>query len=493
MNLTTLLSDLASQESDAIRGANLEISGLCLDSRKVRRKDLFIALNGAMQHGVVHIPQATANGAIAVIYDPIGIGSWQPDDAGVVTIAVPDLSKHMGEIAARFYDHPSQQIAVIGVTGTNGKTTCSQLIAQALEDCGVIGTLGWGDPSRLEATTNTTPDALAVQQMLKAFVKQCKRTVVMEVSSHGLEQGRVNAVDFKGAVFTNLSRDHLDYHGNMDAYLQAKLGLFTNPALQFAVVNLDDPVALQVLETIDQNVKRWTFSTSARRITGAECLIASEIQHSSSGISFDVTWTEQTIRADTSVVGAFNLENVLTVLCVLMAMDWSFADAVAKLTELKAVVGRMEKFGGQDKPLVIVDYAHTPDALEKVLQATKGSGKLWVVFGCGGDRDKGKRPQMGRIAETYADHVIVTDDNPRTEASGGIIKDILTGCLSNKVNIINDRYTAITTVIQQAGKNDCVVIAGKGHENYQEINGVKTPFSDQIVAQQALTAWSPKT
>jgi len=491
MKLSPLLTDIASIDSD------LEITGLCLDSRKASQGDLFIALNGALQHGIEHAKHALENGAIAVIYDPEGIKESQLGIAGCLVIAVPDLGKHLGEIAARFYGRPSQQVDVIGVTGTNGKTTCSQLIAQALNDCGVIGTLGWGEPGRLELTDNTTPDALAVQQMLLTFVKQGKRAVAMEVSSHGLEQGRVNAVEFKGAVFTNLSRDHLDYHGSMEAYLQAKLELFTNSALKFAVVNLEDPVALQVLNTIDKNVKRWTFSTSDRQIAGAESVIASEIQHGPDGINFNVTWSQphstakQTVRAYTPVVGAFNLENVLTVLSVLLAMKWTLADAVAKLAQLKAVVGRMEKFGGEDKPLVIVDYAHTPDALEKILLASQGSKKLWVIFGCGGDRDKGKRPQMGRIAETYADQVIVTDDNPRTEASDIIIKEILTGCLSNKVSVIKDRRTAISTAIQQAGKHDCVVIAGKGHENYQEIDGVKLPFSDQVLAQQALALWSP--
>jgi UDP-N-acetylmuramoyl-L-alanyl-D-glutamate--2,6-diaminopimelate ligase len=314
----------------------------------------------------------------------------------------------------------------------------------------------------------------------------------MEVSSHGLQQGRVNAVDFKGAVFTNLSRDHLDYHGSMASYLQAKLGLFTNSALKFVVVNLDDPNSPQVLQAVKQDVKRWTFSTSNQTVAGAECLTASNVRHRQDGIFFDVDWAGQTAQASTPIVGTFNLQNVMTVLCVLLAQDWPFAKAVAKLANLKPVVGRMEKFGGQDKPAVIVDYAHTPDALEKVLLSSKGNGHLWAVFGCGGDRDAGKRPQMGRIAESCADHVIVTDDNPRTEAAEAIIQDILQGCVTQKVSIINDRALAINTVIQQAAQNDCIVIAGKGHENYQEIKGVKIPFSDQAVVQQALATWKPK-
>ncbi|QPK62510.1 UDP-N-acetylmuramoyl-L-alanyl-D-glutamate--2,6-diaminopimelate ligase [Methylomonas sp. LL1] len=486
MKLSQLLLGIAEINTD------LEISGLCLDSRSVKAGELFIALNGALRHGLNHAEQAIDNGAVAVIYDPEGIADPQPKTTGVPAVAIIDLSRHLGQIAARFYSHPSKRLDVIGITGTNGKTTCSQLIAQAAADCGVIGTLGWGEPGQLQTTANTTPDALAVQHMLHTLDKQGKRIVAMEVSSHGLQQGRVNAVDFKGAVFTNLSRDHLDYHGTMREYLRAKLGLFTNPALQFAVINLDDPNSEEVLSALDENVNCWGFSTSGRRADDVECVVADNVQHNSGGICFDVHWSGQTLRASTSVVGAFNLLNVLTVLCVLLAMGWPFDQAVAQLARLKAVTGRMETFGGQGKPSVVVDYAHTPDALEKVLLAARGTGKLWTVFGCGGDRDKGKRPQMGRIAETYADHVIVTDDNPRSEASADIINDILAGCQSNKVSIINDRNTAITTVIQQAGQDDRVVIAGKGHENYQEIKGVKIPFSDQAVVQQALAAWRPK-
>lgn len=482
MNINGLLNGIADIDTD------IEITGLCLDSRKVAAGDAFIALNGALQHGMSHAGQAIENGAVAVIYDPIGIDTV-PQNLGIPAIAINGLSLHLGEIAARFYQHPSQQIDVIGITGTNGKTTCSQLIAQALTDCGVIGTLGWGEPENLIDTGNTTPDALAVQQILRMLAERNKRVVTMEVSSHGLEQGRVNAVEFKGAVFTNLTRDHLDYHGNMQAYLQAKLSLFSNPALSFAVVNLDDASSEKVLETLKENVKCWGFSIGGCRADDVECVVADNVNHSSNGIAFDVRWSQQTLRASTPIVGAFNLQNVLTVLCVLLAMGWAFDKAVAQLARLKAVAGRMEQFGGQGKPSVIVDYAHTPDALQKVLLAARGQGRLWALFGCGGDRDKGKRPEMGRIAETYADKVIVTDDNPRTEAPEAIINDILSGCSSDKVTIINDRHTAITTVIQQADSDDCIVIAGKGHENYQEINGVKTAFSDQSVAQQALSAW----
>jgi UDP-N-acetylmuramoyl-L-alanyl-D-glutamate--2,6-diaminopimelate ligase len=486
MNINALLSGFA------VAVANVDVTGLALDSRKVRAGDAFVALQGSQQHGLIHLEQALANGANAVIYDPAGAEGLELPK-GIIAVAVLELNKHLGSIAARFFDSPSSRLDVIGVTGTNGKTTCTQLIAQALSDCGVIGTLGWGSPEQLSATLNTTPDALAIQQMLKFFIEQGKTAVAMEVSSHGLQQGRVNGVNFKGAVFTNLSRDHLDYHADMDDYLKAKLALFGKNGLQFAVINLDDAAANKVLDKLEGSVRRWTFSTQGRKVANAECLLAENIKFSAEGIGFDVQWGKLTRSAYTPIVGAFNLENVLVVLAVLLAMDVPLDAAIAQLANLKAVAGRMEKFGGQHlKPTVLVDYAHTPDALEKVLLAARGNGRLWVVFGCGGDRDKGKRAEMGRIAEQLADEVIVTEDNPRTESSIAIIENILTGCNSRKVNVIIDRTTAISTAIRQASAKDCVVIAGKGHENYQEIKGIKLPFSDQEVVKQSLAEWSPQ-
>jgi len=483
MKLAELLTDLTVCDSD------LDITGLALDSREIRVGDAFFALNGASQHGMHFASQAVANGAKAVIYDPVG---WnQPHDSmlRVAQLAINGLDRHLGEIAAKFYGNPSRQLTVIGITGTNGKTTCSQLIAQALTNCGVIGTIGWGEPGDLSPTQNTTPDALMVQKLLQIFVEQRKLAVAMEVSSHGLQQGRVNAVEFSGAVFTNLSRDHLDYHGGMEEYFQAKLALFTNPALKFAVVNLDDPNSSGVLQVLAENVKRWTFSTQGQVSTQAECIVAENIRYDTTGIAFDVVWQGRKVSAFTPLVGKFNLENVLAVLCVLLAMDYPLTKAIARLADLQAIVGRMEKFGGNDKPTVFVDYAHSPDALEKALQAAKGHGHLLVAFGCGGDRDKGKRQEMGRIAETLADQVFITDDNPRSETSAEIINDILAGCQKQNIIVINDRKLAINTAIQKAEKLDSVLIAGKGHENYQEIKGVKFPFSDQEVVKQSLAIW----
>jgi UDP-N-acetylmuramoyl-L-alanyl-D-glutamate--2,6-diaminopimelate ligase len=483
MKLAELLTDLTACEID------FDVTGITLDSRTAQAGDAFFALNGAKKHGMSFAAQALANGVKAVIYDPAG---WQLPKNGSFTheqIAIADLDKHLGAIADRFYGKPSAQLPVIGITGTNGKTTCSQLIAQGLTNCGVIGTMGWGEPGNLLPTENTTPDAFSVHKLLKIFVEQQKQAVAMEVSSHGLQQGRVNAVAFQGAIFTNLSRDHLDYHGDMEAYFQAKLALFRNPALKFAVVNIDDAYADRVLGALDKQVQRWTFSSKGKVTPGTESLVAENIYYDASGITFDLIWRDTKIKAYTPLVGAFNLENALAVLCVLLAMNYPLSSAVARLAELKAITGRMEKFGGQGKPNIFVDYAHSPDALEKALHAAKGNGRLSVVFGCGGDRDKGKRREMGRIAEALADQVFITDDNPRSESSADIIQDILAGCQNQNIIVINDRKLAINTAIERAAKLDSVLIAGKGHENYQEIKGVKFPFSDQEVVKQSLALW----
>jgi len=485
MKLSELLKGLTDSEVD------LAISGLALDSRKVQAGDGFFALRGANQHGFVHVKQAINHGAKAIIYDPAGLEGEKIPALNVASLAVPNLARHLGEIADRFYEHPSRKLAVIGITGTNGKTTCSQLIAQALGNCGVIGTLGWGMPGNLIPTANTTPDAFEIQRIFRQFAEQKQTAVAMEVSSHGLQQGRVNAVVFHGAVFTNLSRDHLDYHGGMDEYLQAKLALFKTPGLKFTVVNLDDPQGLVVLDQLAPGINAWTYSATGRLAPGTESILAENIIHTLAGIRFDVIYRGRTLGVFTPIVGSFNLENVLAVLAVMLAMGVSLSEAVSRLGRLKAIIGRMEKFGGQDKPTVFVDYAHSPDALQKVLMAVKADGRLWVVFGCGGNRDRGKRREMGRIAETLADHVFVTDDNPRDEAPEEIIQDILTGCKTEKVTVINDRKAAIHTAIKQADKQDCVMIAGKGHENYQEIKGIKLPFSDQDEVRYALESWSP--
>ena len=472
----------------------IQITGLALDSRAVVGGDLFIALAGARQHGLNHVAQAIDKGACGVVYDPAGGGKQLIERANnVPIIAVEDLGLKLGDIAARFYGNPSGVMSVIGITGTNGKTSCSHFLSQMLEDCGIIGTLGWGEWGKLSKTLNTTPDALETQRILAELQKNRKKIVAMEVSSHGLEQGRVNGVTFKGAVFTNISRDHLDYHGTMDAYLQAKLELLNKPGLHFVVVNLDDFYSGQIIAAVPEAVVVWGISVQGKALASGECISAENILHKEDGIEFDVRWRGDSQRIKVPLYGVFNSENVLTVLAVMLAMGVSMPDAVKKLRFIKPVTGRMERFGGDGLPLIFVDYAHTPDALDKVLSGMRKHCRqaLWVVFGCGGNRDKGKRPQMGRIAEQWADHVVITDDNPRYENGLDIVNDILAGCSltgrnSVQVEVIQNRKEAIQNVIARAAEKDCIVVAGKGHEHYQEINGVKIAFNDSQIVTNAL-------
>ena len=495
MKLKDLLVDLLpNQQLEASFMGDLLIIGLALNSAKVQLGNLFIALAGFQQHGLVYVQQAIELGAIAVIYDPKDGGAELAAQlVNVPAIAVDDLATHLGTIAARYYDYPSQSIGVIGITGTNGKTSCSQFLGQMLEDCGVIGTLGWGQWGSLNKTINTTPDALEVQRILAKLREDKKQMVAMEVSSHGLVQGRVNAVSFIGAVFTNITRDHLDYHGTMEAYLAAKLLLLTKPGLRFVVVNLDDDYTEQVIKAVPKNVLIWGVSLKGLTFPGVEMVSVSSVLHKSTGLQFDVQWRDQSHTVEVPIYGDFNIENISTVLAVMLALEIDMVTAVKKLQSLQAVIGRMEHWGGDNQPQVFVDYAHTPDALKKVLLSLRKHCQqdLWVVFGCGGNRDKGKRSEMGQIAQELADHVIVTDDNPRFEDSSAIVSDILQGCnhlstANTVVEVIQNREQAIKTVINNATELDCILIAGKGHEDYQEINGVRIPFSDSHVVKQAL-------
>ena len=484
MKLKKLLSQVTVVNND------VEIRGMTLDSRKVQAGDVFFALQGAEQHGLEYARQAIADGAVAVIYQP----SDQGDDlvsqlTEAIIVPVDNLAEKLGGIAARFYAYPSRKLDVLGITGTNGKTSCSQFMAQMLPECGIIGTLGWGEWGNLTTLVNTTPDAVTIQSIIAAFVQQQKTAVAMEVSSHGLQQGRVNGVVFKGAVLTNISRDHLDYHGSMAAYIQAKLGLLAMPDLQFAVVNLDDSYCDQIIAAVSEGVVLWGYSAQGNSQSSGNNIIASNVKFDMTGIACDITWGNVQARLNVPVYGDFNLENVLAVLTTLLALDITLPDAVAKLKTLQPVTGRMECFSkDENMPMVFVDYAHTPDALEKVLTGLRkyGRNKIWVVFGCGGDRDQGKRPQMGSVAEKLADCVVVTDDNPRKENAEKIIEDILSGCQAAKVQVIQDRKQAIEQVIEKASVNDLVLVAGKGHEQYQERDGVKKPFSDRLVVQQSL-------
>ena len=491
MRLAQLLNGLVDVSEQLIQelGAT-EIGTLALDSRKVEKDGLFIALAGSKQHGLVHVEEVIQKGAGAILFQPSDEGlKLASSITRFPVVPVENLSNVLGQLAARFYGKPSESLNVIGITGTNGKTSCSQFLGQLLDDCGIIGTLGWGDWGLLKQTVNTTPDALTVQQILAEFVKENKQAVAMEVSSHGLDQGRVSGVRFKGAVYTNISRDHLDYHCTMEAYLLAKLKLLDMPGLEFVVINLDDAMSSEIIAAVPPSVAIWTVSAKGKSHNFGRSVIAENVKHNLDGIEFKLTWGSESLQITAPVYGDFNSENLLCVLAVMLALGNKLTDVVARISSLKPVAGRMERCSRSlNTPSVFVDYAHTPDALQRVLASLRNhcQQKLWVVFGCGGNRDKGKRPIMGEVAERWSDKVVITDDNPRFESNVQIAQEILAGCHGNKAILIQDRKTAIQKVIAEAERDDFVVIAGKGHENYQEIDGVQYPFNDKQIAEDAL-------
>ncbi len=471
-----------------------EVHGITMDSRNVQSGDLFLACSGEASQGHQFIDQAIQSGAAAILYEtpvPMGISEKDLNELPVPAIAFSNLSEYVGEIASRFYDHPSMDMTVVGITGTNGKTSCCHFIAGALHNsglsCGVIGTLGNGIYGSLKSTTHTTPDAIKLQQILAQMREQGASHVIMEVSSHGIQQHRITGIRFDVALFTNLSRDHLDYHGDLVSYANTKKRLFSMPGLRFAVINSDDSVGRELLQELSEKsssqVKCLSFglSVSESNIQGYGLKLMSD------GLTLQVITPWGHGELSSQLLGRFNASNLLAVLTVLLALKISFSDAVHRLAHLKAVPGRMESLGGQQElPLVVVDFAHTPDALMQVLQALRLHciGTLWCVFGCGGDRDQGKRPEMGAIAQQYADRIVITNDNPRFESADVIVENILQGMqvskkMKKQVKVISDRAEAIRYAISHAAANDTVLVAGKGHENYQIVNGVTAPFSDR--------------
>ncbi len=465
------------------------ISAISLDSRLVSSGALFLALRGNRVDGSAFIDAAIKQGAAAVVWEA-------PADNGVAirhgvpVVAMAALRWRAGEIAARFYGEPSRALRVVGITGTNGKTSCSHFLAQALgkeRPVGVIGTLGSGLFGELEESGHTTPDAVSLQAKLALLRDRGVHDVVMEVSSHGLDQGRVHGVRFDTALFTNLSRDHLDYHPDMAHYGRAKRRLFTLPGLRNAVINADDPFGRELLQSLPAGLQVWGYTLEGRRETSL-MVSGEELQLDSAGLRMRVHTPVGGGWIESPVVGRFNATNLLAVLASLLMLGLPLEDAIGRLAHLEPVSGRMERFGGGEAPMVVVDYAHTPDALAQVLSALQGHGeRLWCVFGCGGDRDRGKRPLMGRVAARYADRVIVTDDNPRTEDPAAIVADILRGIpAAARVSVCHQRASAIEQAILQADERDVVLIAGKGHERYQLVGGKKLPFSDREVVQKVL-------
>lgn len=462
----------------------LALAGLTLDSRKVAPGGVFVALSGRSVHGLAFAGEAQRRGAASILFEPPA-----PADMELPATAfpVPALREHLGEIADRYFGSPSRSLRVIGVTGTNGKTSTVQLLAQALtrngQTAGSIGTLGVGLHGELHEGERTTPDVIAVHAALAGLRDAGASEVAMEVSSHALDQGRVDAVRFQVAVFTNLTRDHLDYHGDMAAYGAAKARLFAWAGLKAAVVNLDDAFGAALYAGLPEGVN--VIGVSSRE-AGAARLRAEAIALSSAGIGFDLVDGAMRERVQSRLLGRFNVDNLLAVAGVLLACGWSLKKIAGALAALEPVAGRMTRLGGDGSaPLVVIDYAHTPDALEQALVSLRGhtTGRLICAFGCGGERDIGKRPQMAAIAERLADVVIVTDDNPRAEDGDAIVANILAGFAdASAVSIERDRAAAIARAIGMAQADDTVLIAGKGHEPYQEIAGVRHPFDDLTVA-----------
>jgi UDP-N-acetylmuramoyl-L-alanyl-D-glutamate--2,6-diaminopimelate ligase len=467
------------------------VAGLALDSRKVQRGDAFFALRGTRGHGIEFAHGAVQRGASVVLAE--APAPAELEDPGVPVLWIDGLHAFVGEIASRFFGRPSQAMRVIGVTGTNGKTSTVQLLAQALEHLGhraaTIGTLGAGLHGQLREGERTTPDAIAVQQLFAEFRRNGASHVAMEVSSHALEQGRVAATVFEVAAFTNLTRDHLDYHGSMEAYGAAKAKLFVWPGLKAAAINIDDAFGRELARKLPADVRAWQLSSAG---DAQADIAASDIVTSAEGVAFTVRtpWGEQPIRS--RLLGRFNVANLLAVIGCLAALGESFARIVNAVEALEPVNGRMNRIGGlRGVPLVVVDYAHTPDALEQALRALRAhcDASLICVFGCGGERDAGKRPQMGEIAERLADIAIVTDDNPRGEDGDAIVAQILAGMTRPQAATVQrDREAAIRAALAIARTGDVVLIAGKGHETYQEGAGGKRAFDDMAIARVALEA-----
>lgn len=487
MSQMMLLSQLL---PDVVLSHDPPITGLVLDSRAVRPGNAFVAIAGFGAHGLGFVDQARAAGAAAILFEPPApVELPAPADA----IAVPGLRTRMGSMADQFHGHPSRAMTMVGVTGTNGKTSTVQLLAQAWHLLGTvsgsIGTLGVGLYGDVVPTGFTTPLVLQMHEVLAQLRDQGAKAIAMEVSSHALDQGRVDAVHYDVAVFTNLTRDHLDYHGDMARYGAAKARLFHRAGLKAAVVNLDDSFGSELLRTVDAGIARIGVSSrGAQQAT----LRADSLKLDGRGIAFDLVVGGARHPVQSPLLGRFNVDNLLAVAGVLHALGHAPGAIAALIAQLQPIAGRMNRLGGErGLPTVVVDYAHTPDALEQALQSLQGhlQGRLFCVFGCGGERDAGKRPQMAAIAERLADQVIVTDDNPRGEDGDAIVADILAGFTApDAVTVQRNRARAIGLAVKLAGAGDIVLLAGKGHEPYQEVRGVKHDFDDTLVAAAALSA-----
>ena len=475
----TTLSVLLAELADVAVADEREVGGLALDSRVVQAGDVFLALAGTREHGLAHADMAVARGAVAIIYEALP-GLAVPALA-VPAIPVERLGERLGSMASRYYGDPSKQMTVIGVTGTNGKTTCTGILAQALGKLGrrtaMIGTTGSGEWGRLTPATHTTPDAISLQRQLAGFQASGINTVAMEVSSHALQQGRTNGTEFDVAVFTNLSHEHLDYHGSMQEYARAKARLFRDGPLQLAVINNEDDAGIELLTggVNAASVVSYGLASGDVHATG---LTLQEY-----GLRMQVRSPWGDLEINSTLLGRFNAANLLACAAALLGSGWPVADVASALSSVQPAAGRMECFRG-DGITLVVDFAHTPDALEQALLALREhikGGRLWCVFGCGGERDAAKRALMGAAAERHADHVIVTDDNPRHEDPQSIRSQVLAG-MTVPGREIADRRMAIEAACDEAEAGDIILLAGKGHELTQQIGDLKLPFSDRELA-----------
>lgn len=494
--LESLLKDIINNDGQ-LKG--LRCHGLAMQSQKINAGDWFVAIAGRKQHGLIYAHDAVNRGAVGILCETTA--EWHAfkiksleKALQVPVIVIKTLTHHLGLIAERFYNFPSAKMKVIGITGTNGKTSCSHFTAQALVGsvpCAVLGTMGNGFLDNIETATHTTPDILQVHKLLAKYHDQGAQTIAMEVSSHGLDQGRIAGVHIDTAVYTNLSRDHLDYHQSMPNYLAAKCKLFQVESLKHAVINIDDEYSQHIRKCVSDRVNCIYYGMNENKIEQTEKFIrAVNIQLHHDGVTADIisNWGQSQIKSP--LMGRFNIYNILAVAATLIVQGIDFKTAIQKVNQLTGINGRMEKVSLTSQATVIIDYAHTPDALENALQTLTEhtTGKLLCVLGCGGNRDKGKRPLMGHIAEKYSDHVILTDDNPRFENGNAIIRDMVAGMIEKKPTIVRNRTLAIETAINHAEVGDIILIAGKGHEIYQEIKGQKNIFSDRDVAQEILNS-----
>lgn len=487
---------------DHLRAQGVVPQDITADSRKAGPGAVFAAWPGQRTDGRRYLADAAGRGAAALLWESGDGFEFVP--AGVPGLGVAQLRELAGYLAHEVHGRPSASLWVAGVTGTNGKTTVTQMLARALgelgEPCGIVGTLGCGFPDALEEGLNTTPDALELHRWFARFRAAGASGAAMEVSSIGLDQGRVNGVQFDVAVFTNLSRDHLDYHGTMEAYAEAKARLFARPEVRTSVINIDDAYGLTLARRLVADGREVIACTlhgaNIAAVPGARVLHADRLQAAPAGLRFTLAWAGREADVNVRMVAPFNVSNLIAVAAALLARGLEFDSLAPVLARLVPPQGRMQLVGGVCEPLVVIDYAHSPDALAKVLEALRATvhtrgGRLVCVFGCGGDRDPGKRPMMGEIARALADRVVITSDNPRSEDPLRIIEAIAAGAGPAAEQVV-DRAQAIARAIADAGADDVVLIAGKGHEPYQEILGQRLPFSDLEQARLALRGWQAR-